>query len=158
MISQYCPLFIFCLKSNYLYISSRICSAGEQTVIDINPWSIFLYFVHRAFWYNDLTNLMHKFFILIRLLYSCTCFEHCCAHLQEENCINTASGVVTIFGWLFSTQVTGGSPPVTCVLNSHTKIVMIPEAVLIQSAHNLCTEQSHKDSGDTRYCVNTVRS
>ena len=30
------------------------------------------------------TNLMHKFFVLIHLLYSLTCFEHYCAHLQED--------------------------------------------------------------------------
>ena len=27
---------------------------------------------------------MHKYFILIHLLYSSTCFEHYCSHLQEE--------------------------------------------------------------------------
>jgi len=27
---------------------------------------------------------MHKFFILIHLLYSSTCFEHDYAHLQED--------------------------------------------------------------------------
>ena len=80
-----------------------------------------------------LTNLMHKFFILIHLLYSSTCFEHYCAHLQEDNCISTAFGFVTLFGWLFSTQVTGGlSPLVACVLNSHLKRVTIPNAVLTQ--------------------------
>jgi len=36
------------------------------------------------------TNLMHKFFILIHLLHSCICFKHYCAHLQEDNGINTA--------------------------------------------------------------------
>jgi len=51
------------------------------------------------------TNLMHKFFILIHLLYSSTCFEHYYAHLQEDNCIITASDVVNLFRWLFSTQV-----------------------------------------------------
>jgi len=50
------------------------------------------------------TNLIHKFFILIYLLYSSICFEHYCAHLQEDICINTASGIVTVFGWLFITQ------------------------------------------------------
>jgi len=44
------------------------------------------------------TNLIHKFFILIHLLHSSTCFEHYCAHLQEDNCINTASGIVKLFG------------------------------------------------------------
>jgi len=44
-----------------------------------------------------LPNLMHKFFILIHLLHSCTCFEHYCAHLQKDNCISAASGIVTVF-------------------------------------------------------------
>ena len=35
------------------------------------------------------TNLMNKFFILIHLLHSSTCFEDYCAHLQEDNCINS---------------------------------------------------------------------
>ena len=35
--------------------------------------------------------------ILINLLYSSTCFEHYCAHLQEDSCINKASGIVTLF-------------------------------------------------------------
>ena len=43
------------------------------------------------------TNLMHKFFILIHLLHSSTFFEQYYAHLQEDNCINTASGIVTVF-------------------------------------------------------------
>ena len=51
---------------------------------------------------------MEKLFILIYLLRSSTCFEHYCAHLQEDNCINTAPSIVTLFGWLLSTQVTRG--------------------------------------------------
>ena len=81
-------------------------------------------------WYSFFfTNLMHKYFILIHLLHSSTCFEHYCAHLQEDNCINTASGIVTLFGWLFSTKVMRGLR---------------------------CTEQSPKDSDDTRCCVNLL--
>jgi len=40
----------------------------------------------KLFFSNDsfFTNLMHKFFILIHLLYSSTCFEHYYAHLQED--------------------------------------------------------------------------
>jgi len=49
---------------------------------------------------------MHNFFVLIHLLHSSTCFEHYCAHLQEDNCISTVCGIVTPFGSLFSTQVT----------------------------------------------------
>jgi hypothetical protein len=51
------------------------------------------------------TNLMYKFFILIHLLYSCTCFNHYYAHLQEDNWISIASGTITFFRWLFSIQV-----------------------------------------------------
>jgi len=58
------------------------------------------------------TNLMHKFFILIHLLHASTCFEHYCAHLQENNCINTTSGIV-----------------------SHLKRLTIPDAALIQFVH-----------------------
>jgi len=39
---------------------------------------------------------MHKFFILIHLLYASTYFEHYCAHPEEVNCISTASGIVTL--------------------------------------------------------------
>jgi len=49
---------------------------------------------------------MHNLFILIHLLHPSTCFEHYCAHLQEDNCINAASVIVTLFGWQFSTQYT----------------------------------------------------
>ena len=74
---------------------------------------------------------MHKFFILIHLLYSSIGFEHYYAHLQEDNCISTASGIVTVFKLLFSTQVARGLVG-TCVLNGHLKRVTIPDAVLIQ--------------------------
>jgi len=43
------------------------------------------------------TNLMHKFFILVLLLHSSTCFEHHYAHLQEDNRVSTASGIFTLF-------------------------------------------------------------
>jgi hypothetical protein len=72
------------------------------------------------------TNLIYKFFILVHLLYSSTCFEHYCAHLQEDSCINTASGIVTLFG------------------------------LQVESSRNLCTEQPPKESDDSRCCVNTI--
>ena len=51
---------------------------------------------------------MHKFFILIHLLHSPTCFEQYCAYLQKDNCMSTASGIVILFGRLYGTQVTRG--------------------------------------------------
>jgi len=67
---------------------------GFNILLTVHPNTVFFF-----------TNLIHKFFILIHLLYSSTCFEHYCAHLQEDNCINTASGIVTLFRWMFSTQI-----------------------------------------------------
>jgi len=51
--------------------------------------------------------------------------------LRKSNCINTASGIVTLFRLQFSTQVKRGLL-LTCVLNSYLKRVTIPDAVLIQ--------------------------
>jgi len=33
---------------------------------------------------------------IICLFESSTCLEQLCAHLQEDNCINTASGIITL--------------------------------------------------------------
>jgi len=55
---------------------------------------LFLYFVDL---HPNITNLMHKFFILLHLLYSSTCFEQYYAHLQDDNCISTPSCIVTLF-------------------------------------------------------------
>jgi hypothetical protein len=35
-------------------------------------------------------------FSIICLFESSTCFEQLCAHLQEDNCINTTSGIITL--------------------------------------------------------------
>ena len=82
------------------------------------------------------TGLIHKwqFFILIHLLHSSTCFEHYCAHLQEDNCISTASDIVTLFGWLFSTQVTR-------------------EAVLIQLSSWRWAQQCSKHVEECNKCI-----
>jgi len=36
---------------------------------------------------------------MISLLFSSTCFEHCCAHHQEVKLYYTASGIVTLCSW-----------------------------------------------------------
>ena len=99
------------------------------------------------------TNWMHKFFILIHLLYSPTCFEHRCAHLQGgqlyqfsiwyRHCLQvpvqytgygrTGTCFVGQDGRImFIHFCLDGTLVVTCALNSHVKTVMIPPAVLIQ--------------------------
>ena len=40
-----------------------------------------------------------QFFYIILLFQSSTCFEQTRAHHQEVNCINTASGIVTVCKW-----------------------------------------------------------
>jgi hypothetical protein len=78
-----------------------------------------------------ITNLMHKFFILIYLLHFSTCFEHYCAHLRDDSHISTASGTITLFRW--PVQYTGYERThLACVLNSYLKRVTLPDAVLIQ--------------------------
>ena len=78
------------------------------------------------------TNLMYKLFILIHLLYSSTCFEHYCAHLQEDK--------VLLVRYLISSLSLGD-----CSVHR-----------VRESSGNLCTEQSPKDSDDTRCCTNTI--
>ena len=46
-----------------------------------------------------------QFFYTIRLFQSSTCFEQTRAHHQEVNCINTASGIVTLCKWPSGMQV-----------------------------------------------------
>jgi hypothetical protein len=57
---------------------------------------------------------------IICLFESSTRFEQLCAHPQDDNCINTTSGIITLY-------VT--APP-TC--RTATNTVIIPEIVLIQ--------------------------
>jgi hypothetical protein len=75
-----------------------------------------------------------------------------CADLQEDSCINTASGIVTVFGCLFSTQGTRGL--VTCVLMSHSKTVTKPDAVLIQLISWRWAQQCSKHVEECNKCIN----
>jgi len=69
------------------FIEKCTCVLAYLNLRKINVLDIFFFF----------TNWMHKFFILIHLLHSSTCFERYYPHLQEDNCISTASGIVTVF-------------------------------------------------------------
>jgi len=68
---------------------------------------------------NDQLDAQFLYYI-IRLLQFSTCFDQRCAHHQEVNCINTASGTVTLCRW------PSGAP------DGHLQTVTIPDAVLIQ--------------------------
>ena len=41
-------------------------------------------------------NQLDAQFFMMCLFKSSTCFEQLCAHPQEENCINTTSGTITL--------------------------------------------------------------
>jgi len=70
------------------------------------------------------TNLMNKFFIfLIHLLHSSTCFEQYYAHPQE---------VKLYYYSIWYRHSDCSVHRLNCVLNSHLKRVMIPDAVLIK--------------------------
>jgi len=43
--------------------------------------------------------LDEQIFSIIYLFESSTCFEQLCAHPQEDNCINTSSGIITLCEW-----------------------------------------------------------
>ena len=67
-----------------------------------------------------------QFFYIICLFQSSTCFEQTRDHHQEVNCINTASGIVTLCKWPSGMQVE------QFLLDLHTgRGVTIPDAVLI---------------------------
>jgi len=66
----------------------------------------------------DQLNAQILFFI--SLLYSSTCFEHCCAHRQEVKLYYTAYGIVTLCRWPSRAHLRAGRPPT---------VVMIPDAI-----------------------------
>ena len=85
-----------------------------------------------------------KIFYLIHLLHSSTCFEHYYAHLS------TASGIVTLFGWLLSTQVTRGLSPLhvssTIVLIFRRTIVLIQPLLSSLSLGDCSVHRLREDS------------
>jgi len=56
----------------------------------------FIYFSDRAYSYNSgKWPTWRTVSSILCLFESSTCFEQGCAHLQEDNCINTTSGIIT---------------------------------------------------------------
>ena len=100
---------IYYIKNNYMFRPFKLASILEYSCLPSffisqpddgqfkgSKHVVVLYVINSMIVF--FINLMHKFFILIHLLYSSTCFEHYCAHLEQDNYINTASGIVTLFG------------------------------------------------------------
>ena len=91
----------------FLYMfRALLCSSSGGQLCQYCIWYRHSLWVTVQYTGYERTSLIHKLIILIHLLYSSTCFEHYYAHPQEDNCISTTSGIVTLFRWLFSTQVT----------------------------------------------------
>ena len=47
----------------------------------------------------------HLLYFTVRPLQSSTCFEHYVLIIRKRNCIDAASGIVTLSKWLFGAQV-----------------------------------------------------
>ena len=70
-----------------------------------------------------------RFFYIISLFKFSTCFEQTRAHHQEVNCINTASGIVTLCKQPSGMQV---EQLLDLHIGHDYTTVTIPDAVLIQ--------------------------
>ena len=71
-------------------------------------------------------------------LQTSTCFKHQHAHLQEENCIITSSGIVTLCKRLYSTP-------------DENRLQTAELSAVIR-----CTVQPFTESDDTRCCDTTI--
>jgi hypothetical protein len=87
----------------------------------------------RTIVYHQLNAQFYLFNNTITLWFS-TCFEHRCARLQEDNCIFTVSGIVTLYMLPYSAPIKSGQ----------------------QSDLNRCTVWQHTEWDDTRYCKYTI--
>ena len=72
-------------------------------------WSVWIKYLCSQ-WYPNLELLVgdqldEQFFYTVLLFQTSTCFEQRGAHQQEFNCINTASGIVTLCKWPSGMQV-----------------------------------------------------
>jgi len=75
----------------------------------------------------------HILYTIIRFLQSSTCFVQRCAHHQEVNCINTASGVFNLCRWQSGMQVEKELRSFsTYIPDGHLQKLTILDAVLIQ--------------------------
>ena len=86
------------------YIEQQMHSIkyNKMQIIKYTSWQvanshIILYFSDCASSYNSgRYPTWHTFSSIIHLFESSTCFEQLCAHPQEDNCINTMSGIITL--------------------------------------------------------------
>ena len=75
----------------------------------------------------------HLLYFTIRPLQSSTCFEHYMLIIKRLNCIDAASGIVTLSKWLSGAQVERERSSLsTCAPDSHLLRVTIPDAASIQ--------------------------
>ena len=115
------------------------------------------------------TNLMYKFFILIHLLHSSTCFEHYCAHLHRtivlvHDLVSSLSlGDCSVHRLreessrnFCTEQFLKQNDDTRCIKLVKKDYHWIKSGFSTQSFRNLCNEQSPKESDDTRCCTNTI--
>jgi len=86
--------------------NTSCCEYSVETPDDgqqICPKHVEFFFYIYIFWTVHLciilvdNQLDAQFFSMVCLFESSTCFEQLCAHPQEDSCINTTSGIITLF-------------------------------------------------------------
>ena len=94
-------------QRNFIYTSVHFYQTALRRIPEDNLHE-FLHFVDRAAQYND--GLFYQFYA--QILYFNTFYyiplrvsSTIMLIFRRSNCISTASGIVTLFRWLFSTQV-----------------------------------------------------
>ena len=105
----------------------------------LHSWTVF---VQSSYWQQKcniiivfFTNLMHKFFILIHSLHPSTCFKHYCVHPQEVKFVLLQHPV---------SSLSLGDCSVHRLRKDCSTVLSKP------------TEQSPKQSDETRCCTNTI--
>jgi len=130
---MYCEILLITWKSqrrgetSRFYLTDLMYKAEYCLPSDISPYSLVtnLPTLHNILvlssWPTSCTNSC----FIISLLYSSTCFEHCCAHHQEVKLYYTAYGIVTLCRW------PSGAQEATCAPDGHLQSVTIPDNIII---------------------------
>ena len=134
-LNVHCSRYCKTLLSASHFEQSRFCREINAVNSIFTNFNILLT-VHPNIIIAFFTNLMHNSLFYHTYYIHQHVSSNIMLILRRSNCISTASGLVTLFRRLYSTQVKKG---------------LLSEPFL-----NLCTAQSHKESDDTRCCTNTI--
>jgi hypothetical protein len=115
------------------YKTVRCQKSNPQSPPNLVLWRLHYQHLFLGTWNYDQINAQFYLFNNNITAWSSTCFEHRCAHLQEDNCIFAVSGIVTLIS-------------VCCHTVHRSRADCSP--LLIGALHRECD--------DTRYCKYTI--